>query len=231
LEEKADISPPLHPKKSLYWVHKRLQVIYRNDWLGRRTAPNPKSIVPQHLLRLQARPWGAEIVDTRMHQRYAEIELVFWFILRLCGVPAAILPDAGVVFVFRRCTSAVLAAFVGWMLLIAAASTACASCGDWLQHGDQSALPSQQSKDTSEARLGIADRFPAPPCNGPSCSRVPEQPVAPAPADISVAPAKSALQIGQITLAEYARQSRITGEAGAKRAKGFPALVYHPPRA
>ena len=145
-----------------------------------------------------------------------------------CGVPAASLLVAGVSCVVRRCGSAALAAFVCWMLLTAAAS---ASCGDWLKHSDEFTTPSQQTKKgTSVAPAGIADPSPAAPCNGPFCGRIPEQPPAPGPADISVAPAKSALQIGLITLAECTRQSPITGEADAKGAKGFPALVYHPPR-
>jgi hypothetical protein len=78
---------------------------------------------------------------------------------------------------------------------------------------------------------GILQHSQGAPCDGPFCTRVPQQPAAPAPADISVAPAKSALQIGLVTLAECMSQSHIAGESGAKRATGFRALVYHPPRA
>jgi hypothetical protein len=112
------------------------------------------------------------------------------------------------------------------MLLAAAAS---ASCGDWLQHDDKStAAPAVKSDTSFTGSVGAEHEAP---CNGPYCTRVPEQPVSPAPAEMSFAPAKSALQVGLATLAGRARESRIAGETDAKSAKGFPALVYHPPRA
>jgi hypothetical protein len=126
---------------------------------------------------------------------------------------------------------AVLALSACWMLLTITASSAYASCGDWLQHGDKPTVHPATSVPAVVARDDVAQRLPVAPCNGPYCARVPEQPVTPAPAEISFAPAKSALQIGLVTFAEHTSESQIAGEADAKRAMGFPALIYHPPRA
>jgi hypothetical protein len=60
---------------------------------------------------------------------------------------------------------------------------------------------------------------------------VPEQPAAPAPADVSSDPTKSAIQIGLVTLAEFVRPSNVAVETAARPAKGFPASIDHPPRA
>jgi hypothetical protein len=133
--------------------------------------------------------------------------------------------------VVRRRASAVFAALICWMLLTVATSAAYASCGDWLQHGDNSSASLAPSRLTAVARDAFAEPPQGPLCNGLYCTRVPEQPVAPTPAEVLSAPAKSALQIGLLTLAECSRQSQIASECSAKRAKGFPALIYHPPRA
>jgi len=130
--------------------------------------------------------------------------------------------------VVQRCVLAIFAAAVGWMLPTVSAPAAYASCGDWLQHNDQSAPVGSDNK--AIARDEIAPKSPGIPCNGPNCSRVPDQPAAPAPANISFAPAKSALEIGSVTLAECACQTDIAGQSSAKRAKGFRPSVYHPPR-
>jgi hypothetical protein len=126
---------------------------------------------------------------------------------------------------------AVLAASACWILLTVTVSHAYASCGDWLEHSDRSATASKQNGDTLAAPGDITNHSPARPCNGPFCSRVPKQPAAPAPVDISSAPAKSALHVGLVTLAEYMRRTNIAGEIAARPAKGFPASIDHPPRA
>lgn len=128
----------------------------------------------------------------------------------------------------QRCASAIFGA--SWMLLTMTASGAYASCGDWLQHGVK---PTTAGHATSSpvARDAITRQSPESPCNGPYCTRVPEQPAAPAPGDISFAPMKSVLQSGGVTLVECACQTGGTCRTNAKSAKGFPASIYHPPRA
>ncbi len=129
----------------------------------------------------------------------------------------------------QRCASAIFGASLYWMLLDITASTAHASCGDWLQHGVQStAGPAKSSPVTRDA---ITKHSSGPPCNGPYCTRVPDQPATPAPGDISFAPMKSALQSGVVPWTECACQTGSACRTTAKSAKGFPAIIYHPPRA
>jgi hypothetical protein len=81
------------------------------------------------------------------------------------------------------------------------------------------------------ARDAIAEHSPGSPCDAPYCTRIPDQPAAPGPAEISYTPVKSALQSCVVTFTQCAFQTGSACQSVAKRANGFPALVYHPPRA
>jgi hypothetical protein len=128
--------------------------------------------------------------------------------------------------VWRAMAGAVVAAG----LISGLASSACATCGDWLANPSHSMAGKQSEKSAAKPEVA-AGHAPLPsPCKGRTCQKAPAAPAPVAPGGIE--------QVDKILIAVEASlddlhfaQFSLAFEADAHPAKGFLPRIEHPPRA
>jgi hypothetical protein len=121
---------------------------------------------------------------------------------------------------------------------MAAATSANASCGDWLTHsGDMRSSRDHQVDGMTQTDPASAneqhrsDKLPlSKPCHGPLCRSAPAQPAPTAPASVIFSSDKLALFGSTETLFTDCRRFYQVNELDAHATRGFPARIDHPPR-
>jgi len=129
----------------------------------------------------------------------------------------------------------------GWLyslaLLAVIASTAQASCGDWVAHlGDRklASETSARSRAGGEPTRGIAERGALDsrplPCHGPHCRQSPERPLPLAPTTVPVRGDQLGLVVAADEASPRAGQFDTHPPSRIHPAKGFFPCLDHPPR-
>jgi hypothetical protein len=119
------------------------------------------------------------------------------------------------------------------------ASSASASCGDWLVHpvNSMDVTPADETSPASSSKSHVAERersvrLPlSKPCRSLHCSKAPAAPAQPLPPTSVMGVDQVAFIANDNSYESISRNFRYGREADFHSSKGFPSRIEHPPRA